>query len=49
MTPSQDLFQKYNKEKDKKTTKRLSKHECYSAIKTDNIKLWIWNIYHMSV
>ena len=28
--------------------KRLSKHECYRAIKGNNIKLWIWYKYHMA-
>ena len=49
MTLSQDLFQENNNEKCKNTTKQLSKHECYSAIKGDNIKLQIWIKYHMSI
>ena len=45
---SHELFPENNNEKDKNTTKWLSKHECYRAIKGNNIKLWIWYKYHMA-
>ena len=45
---SHELFPENNNEKDKNTTERLSKHECYRAIKGNNIKLQIWYIYHMA-
>ena len=45
---SHELFPENNNEKDKNTTKWLSKHECYRAIKGNNIKLRIWYKYHMA-
>ena len=48
MKLSNELFPENNNEKDKNTTKRLSKHECYRAIKGNNIKLRIWYKYHMA-
>ena len=48
MKLSHELFPENNNEKDKNTTKQLSKHECYRAIKGNNIKLRIWYKYHMA-
>ena len=42
MKLSPELFPENNNEKDKNISKRLSKHECYKAIKGNNIKLRIW-------
>ena len=46
MTLSQDLFQENNNEKYKNTLKWLTKHECYKAPNSNNIKLLIRIKYH---
>ena len=49
MKLSHELFPENNKEKDKNTSKWLTKHECYKALNGNNIKLQIRYKYQMKV
>ena len=49
MKLSHELFPENNKEKDKNTSKWLTKHECYKSLNGNNIKLQIRYKYQMKV
>ena len=43
-----NFLQEITMKKIKTQLNDLFKHECYKAIKVNNIKLWIWYKYHMA-